>query len=339
MTAKDFWFESTVAVIGAGSWGTVLANLLARNCREVRLWCRDEEQTRAMTTTRVNARYLPEMILDPKIRIFSDFERIFETHVGAVIWALPSYACRERMREAARFFRGDEFLFHATKGVEEKTLKRISEILKEEIPCARIGVISGPNLAIEIARGDPSATVIASQYDEVTETGVTLLANEMFRVYSSYDVIGVEWSGALKNILSVAGGALEALKMGGNARAMLITRGLAEMARFGVAMGGQEHTFMGLAGLGDLLATSSSPLSRNFRTGYQRAQGEKLENILKSLGGVAEGVRMAAIVRAAAQEHKVIMPLSESVQRFLEGSVDIQDGIRSLMARPMGREY
>lgn len=292
-----------------------------------------------MTTTRVNAKYLPDLTIDPKVRVFAEMERIFESRIGAVIWALPSYACRDRMREAARFFRGDEFLFHATKGVEKGTLKRVSEILKEELPCARIGVISGPNLAVEIARGDPSATVIASHFDEVTEAGVTLLANEMFRVYSSYDVIGVEWAGALKNILAVAGGAVEGLNMGGNARAMLITRGLAEIARFGVAMGAKAHTFTGLAGLGDLLATSGSPLSRNFRTGFRRAQGEKLEEILANLGGVAEGVRMAAIVRAAAQERKISMPLSEGVQRFLEGSVDVHEGIRVLMARPMGREY
>jgi glycerol-3-phosphate dehydrogenase (NAD(P)+) len=334
MIHKDFWRNSKIGVIGGGSWGTVLANIVSSNCREVRVWVRDEESVRSFNATRMNTQYLPELKLNEKIHAYSLLDRVFEGGLNAVIWALPSSACREQAKAVSKYFHGDELILHATKGIEPGSMKRISEILMEELPCRRIGVISGPNLAHEIARGEPAATVIASVFSEVCEAGQMLLMNERFRTYRLTDMIGVEWAGTLKNILAIAAGALDALQMGWNARAMLITRGLAEMVRFGASMGAQESTFLGLAGVGDLLATCSSPLSRNYRVGQRLAQGEKLENILNELGSTAEGVKTTQSVWEFAQKRHVSMPITEGVYRLLNQGVSVQELLHQLMTRP-----
>jgi glycerol-3-phosphate dehydrogenase (NAD(P)+) len=335
MTQKDFWRNSKVAVIGAGSWGSILANVVAQNCREVRVWTRSEELAKAANSTRVNAEYWPDMKLDERIRVMTEIERIFEGEVQAVIWALPSGICREQAKIFAPYFTGSEILLHATKGIEQGSLKRISEILREEIPCPRIGVISGPNLAGEISKGEPAATVVASNFDEVIEAGQELLTGDRFRVYGETDVIGVEWAGTLKNILAIASGALDGLKLGWNTRATLITRGLAEMVRFGKAMGADTETFLGLAGVGDLLATASSSDSRNYRVGYRLAGGETIEEIMKTLGSTAEGVRTTQTVHDFAQTHGIAMPITAGVQRLVTGGASAQDVLHHLMTRPL----
>jgi glycerol-3-phosphate dehydrogenase (NAD(P)+) len=272
----------------------------------------------------------------------TELDRVFGTSevdaVDAVIWALPSSVCREQAKRLAPHFRGHEVILHATKGLEEGTLKRMSQVLREEIPCPRIGVISGPNLAHEVARGEPAATVVASVFNEVVDAGMALLATDKFRVYSAQDVIGVEWAGTLKNVLAIAAGALDAMKLGWNARSMLITRGLAEMVRFGVAMGAKESTFLGLAGIGDLLATCSSPLSRNYRVGQRLAQGEKIDAILSSMGETAEGVRTTRTVWRYAQANRISMPITEAVHMLVDQGVSVQVMLHSLMTRPQVSE-
>jgi glycerol-3-phosphate dehydrogenase (NAD(P)+) len=331
---KDFWSKSTLAVIGGGSWGTVLAKIAAENCGDVRVWVRDEEQARAMNSTRSNPTYVKDMALPGNVRTFTDIERVFENGVQAVIWALPSKACREQARKFAPLFRGDEIILHATKGIEEGTMKRISVILAEELPVSRIGVISGPNLAGEIAKDEPAATVVASDFAEAVDAGVSLLTTPRFRVYSGDDVIGIEWAGTLKNIYAIASGALDALEFGWNTRALLITRGLAEMVRFGVAMGASETTFLGLAGVGDLFATCSSPESRNFRVGRRLALGEKIEAIIADLGSVAEGVRTTQIISTFARERKIHMPITQGVAELIRGERPVSDVLKALMQRP-----
>jgi glycerol-3-phosphate dehydrogenase (NAD(P)+) len=335
MIQKDFWHNSKVAVIGAGSWGSVLANLVAPNCREVRMWTRSEEQAKSVNATRVNAEYWPEMKLHERIRAMTEMERAFEGGVQAVIWALPSSICREQARQFAPFFTGSEILLHATKGIEQGSLKRISEILREEIPCPRIGVISGPNLASEIARGEPAATVVASCFKEVIDAGQAILSGDKFRVYPETDVIGVEWAGTLKNILAIASGALDALKLGWNIRATLITRGLAEMVRFGQVMGAETETFLGLAGAGDLLATCSSSASRNYTVGYRLASGEKIEDVLKTLGFTAEGVRTSETVHTFAKTHGIEMPITAGVYELIHGGASAHQVLHHLMTRPL----
>jgi glycerol-3-phosphate dehydrogenase (NAD(P)+) len=334
MTQKDFWRNSKVAVIGAGSWGSVLANLAAPNCREVRLWTRSEDQARSINATRFNSQYWPQMKLHEKIRAVTEPERAFEGEVDLVIWGLPSSAARPMAREFSKFFKGNEVLLHATKGIEAGTLKRISQILLEEIPCPRIGVISGPNLADEIARGEPAATVVASPFVEVIDAGREVLTSERFRVYGDTDVIGVEWAGTLKNILAIASGAIDALKLGWNTRATLITRGLAEMVRFGTTMGAQQATFLGLAGAGDLLATCSSPKSRNYRVGYQLASGRKIQDILSDLGSTAEGVGTAETVHRFALSRKIETPITDGVHFLIKGDVSATEVLHQLMTRP-----
>jgi glycerol-3-phosphate dehydrogenase (NAD(P)+) len=338
MTEKDFWRKSRVAVLGGGNWGTVLAHLASQNCGEVRLWVRTEEQARSINANRVNQDYVPELPLAANIKACCEPERIFEGGMQAVIWALPSSVARPEARHLAPYFAGDEVVIHATKGVEEGTLKRISTILREELPCARIGVLSGPNLAHEVARGEPAATVIASHFPEVVSAGTTLMTTDRFRVYGAEDVVGVEWAGTLKNVLAIASGALDAMKLGWNARAMLLTRGLAEIVRFGVALGGEQSTFLGLAGMGDLLATCSSPLSRNYRVGMRLAQGQKLSEILKELGSTAEGVKTSRSVHEYARTRNIEMPITEGVYQLLTTEVSVQEILHSLMTRPSRRE-
>lgn len=339
MIAKDFWRNSKIAVIGGGSFGTVLANLASRNVQEVRFWVRNEDQARAINATRVNEKYLPGYDLHPNIVAYSDVDRVFDGGVSAVIWALPSRVSRPSAKRLAPLFRGDEILIHATKGVEQGTLKRITEVLREELPCPRIGVLSGPNLATELAKGQPAGAVIASSFVEVQEAGEELLGGDLFRMYRSSDPIGVEWAGTLKNILAIASGAVDALQLGWNTRALLITRGLAEMVRFGVAMGGKQETFLGLAGAGDLLATCSSPLSRNYRVGFRLAQGQKLDQVLAELGSTAEGVATTYSVAAYARQHKISMPITEAVDELLKSGADVREMIHLLMGREgSGRE-
>lgn len=330
---REYLRKSAVAVIGGGSFGTVLANQVSKNCTDVRVWVRDEEQARAINATR-SSEYIPSLSLDSKIHAYSNPDRVFEGGVQAVIWALPSKACRSQARALASKFRGDEIILHATKGIEEGTLKRVSVILREELPCPRIGVMSGPNLADEIARGQPAATVVASNFEEVVTTGQILLSGEKFRVYGATDVIGVEWAGTLKNILAIAAGTLDGMNLGWNSRAMLITRGLAEMVRFGTAMGAKPQTFLGLAGVGDTFATCSSNLSRNYRVGMKLAQGMPLEQILAELGSTAEGVSTAQIVYDYSKARSIPMPITEGVVNILKGRLTAGDALAELMRRP-----
>jgi glycerol-3-phosphate dehydrogenase (NAD(P)+) len=330
----DFWRNSRVAVIGGGSWGTVLAQLISENCNDVRIWTREEDRARSINSQRVNPDYVSDMQLSPHVKAYVDLDRVLEGGVDGVIWALPSKATREEARKFAPRLKGTEILWHATKGIEERTLKRMTEVLREELPLRRLGVISGPNLATEIARGEPAATVVASDFQEVIRAGHALLNTPRFRVYSSMDVVGIEWAGTLKNILAIASGALDAMGLGWNARSMLISRGLAEMVRFGVAMGGQESTFLGLAGVGDLLATCSSPLSRNYRVGAGLAKGTRLSEVLEGLGSTAEGVQTARIVADHARERNIYMPITQAVNTLLQGQVSVQQLMQGLMARP-----
>jgi glycerol-3-phosphate dehydrogenase (NAD(P)+) len=331
---KDFWRKARVAVIGGGSWGTVLAQLASENCNDVRVWVREEERARTINSQRVNPDYVQDLQLNPHIKAYTDLERVFEGGIDGILWVLPSKATRAEARRIAPYFKGTELLWHATKGIEQGTLKRITEVLRKELPIRRIRVINGPNLATEIARREPAATVVASDFNEVIEAGQQLLNTPKFRVYSSDDVIGVEWAGTLKNILAIASGALDGMGLGWNARSMLISRGLAEMVRFGVAKGGQEGTFLGLAGVGDLLATCSSPLSRNYRVGAGLAKGLSLDQVLEELGSTAEGVQTARIVAGHAREREIYMPISQAVDTLLEGGVSVQQLLSALMARP-----
>lgn len=329
--SADFWHSHPVAVVGGGSWGTVLAHLASQNCEEVLLWVRDEEAARAMNATRSNPKHVQFLKLGAKIKIYSELEQVFEKEPKVILWALPSSACREQARAIAPLLMGDEVVLHATKGVEAGTLKRISTILEEELPTRRIGVISGPNLATEIAKGDPAATVIASTFDEVVEAGRTILSSSRFRVIGDHDVVGVEWAGILKNILAIAAGSLDSMELGWNARAALIALGLAEMVRFGVAMGAEQSTFLNLAGVGDLIATCASSLSRNYQVGFLLPKKGNLEEVLQELGSTAEGVRTAQYVHEYASSRGIEMPITAAVYKMVTGKMSPKEAIESII--------
>ncbi|MBI5139185.1 NAD(P)-dependent glycerol-3-phosphate dehydrogenase [Candidatus Nomurabacteria bacterium] len=331
---KEFWKRSQIAVLGGGNWGTVLAQLVSQNCECVRFWVSKEQNARTINSTRMNSQYHPELVLNSNIQAYCEITKVFESGVHAVIWALPSSVTRDVAKTLAPFFHGSEVLLHATKGVEAGSLKRISQILREEISCPRVGVISGPNLAPEIAKGEPAATVVASFFDEVITAGQMLLSTDKFRVYGAKDIVGVEWAGSLKNILAIASGALDTLNLGWNARAMLLARGLAEMVRFGVQMGAESSTFLGLAGMGDLLATSQSVLSRNYRVGQGLARGKPLNNILEDLGSTAEGVVTAKHIWEFANRHEIYMPITEAVYQLLYEKREMKEILQELMNRP-----
>jgi glycerol-3-phosphate dehydrogenase (NAD(P)+) len=331
---KDFWSDQSVLVLGGGAWGTVLAQLVSTHVRKVTIWMRDEDLVRSVNATRTNEDYASGLTLEKNIKATHELDPAFQEKPLVVIWALPSKIIRQKARELSPHFSGRELIFHATKGIELESLKTTSEILLEELPCRRIGVISGPNLADEIKDGKPAATVIASDFLEVIEAGIELFSSPYFRVYGSKDVVGVEWAGALKNILAIASGALDGLQMGWNARAFLYTRGIAEMSRFAEIFGGKRETFMGLSGFGDVIATCSSTCSRNYQVGKLLGEGKSLETILESTGITAEGVRTTRAVAAYARRQGLHMPITFAVDSLLDGKLSAAQALQALLQSP-----
>ncbi|HET8801437.1 MAG TPA: NAD(P)H-dependent glycerol-3-phosphate dehydrogenase [Marinobacter sp.] len=319
-----------VAVLGGGSFGTAMAKVLGENGHCVHFWMRDRSQADEIRSTRINSRYMPGIELTGDIQPTTDLpEAISKAEI--VFLAIPSKAFRTVIREHSDQFRDGQIVISLTKGIEEHGFKLMSEILQEEIPRCRIGVLSGPNLAGEIVNRDLTATVIAAKDPDVRRTVQELLGCEYFRVYANIDVYGVELAGALKNIYAIVAGLASALDMGENAKAMLITRGLAEMSRFAVSLGANPMTFMGLAGVGDLIVTCTSSKSRNFRIGYAVGTGQKLDDAVEELGQVAEGIYTLKLVKEKAEAIKIYMPLVRGLHEILYEGASITAVINSLM--------
>ncbi|UYF98576.1 NAD(P)H-dependent glycerol-3-phosphate dehydrogenase [Halomonas sp. GD1P12] len=305
-----------VAVLGGGSFGTALASIAADNGAQVCQWMRDEALVEQINTEHRNGRYLPDYAINEAVIASTN---IRETVEGAalVLVAIPSSAFRDVVRQAKRWLTKEQILVSTTKGIEQDSFLLMSQVLEEETGFPHIGVIAGPNLASEIADKQLTATVVASQ-DPLTRTRVQqALGCGYFRVYASNDRHGVELGGALKNIYAISAGMAAALGMGENTRSMLMTRALAEMGRFAVAQGANPMTFLGLAGVGDLIVTCSSKLSRNYRVGFAMGEGRTLQEAIDALGQVAEGVNTVRLVRDKAREMNVYMPLAEGLNRVL----------------------
>lgn len=319
-----------VAVLGGGSFGTAMTKVLAENGHRVHFWMRDADQVEEISSTGINSRYMPEVQLSGDILPTTDLaEAVGKAEI--VFVAIPSKAFRAVIREHSGEFRDGQIVISLTKGIEEHGFKLMSEILQEEIPRCRIGVLSGPNLAGEIVSRDLTATVIAAKDPDVRRTAQDLLGCEYFRVYANVDIYGVELAGALKNIYAIVAGLASALDMGENAKAMLITRGLAEMSRFAVSLGANPMTFMGLAGVGDLIVTCTSPKSRNFRVGYAVGKGKDLDDAVAELGQVAEGIYTLKLVKEKSEAIGIYMPLVRGLYEILYGSASIKAVINSLM--------
>ena len=320
-----------VAVLGGGSFGTVIANMVAHNGYNVNLWLRDQARAEAINSTKENARYLPGYALAENLYASSDLETVLEG-AEAVFVSIPSQSFRKVIQQAKPYLRAEQMLISTTKGIEAQTFSLMSEILKQELPNSRVGVLSGPNLAKEVAAGQLTATVIASE-DESLRTAVqAILHCAYFRVYASSDTYGVELGGTLKNIYAIAAGLSAALGMGENTKSMLMTRSLAEMSRFAVSMGANPMTFIGLAGVGDLIVTCMSPLSRNYRVGYALGEGKTLEQAVESLGQVAEGVNTIKHVRDKAAEMQIYMPLVSGLYEVVFNHAPVAEVVKMLMS-------
>jgi glycerol-3-phosphate dehydrogenase (NAD(P)+) len=327
-----------VAVIGAGSWGTTLAKVLGDNGCRTLLWARRAELCREINETRRNETYLPGFELPPNVEATDDLGRVCES-VRLILLVVPSHGLRKLAFELGELVTGEHIVVHATKGIEEQSFRRMSEILIEETCLRKIGVLSGPNLARELAARQPAGTLVASRYDEVYRRTHAALHGDYFRVYWGKDVIGAEVGGAFKNIVALAAGVAHGLGFGENTRALLLTRAMSEMARLGVSMGAELLTFGGMAGFGDLIATCSSTLSRNHQVGTRLARGESLEQIRAEMKMVAEGVKTTRAVQAYAAKKGLDLPIVRGVHRLLYEGGDVPTLLRDLMAIPTGAEF
>jgi glycerol-3-phosphate dehydrogenase (NAD(P)+) len=302
-----------VAIIGAGAWGTTLAVHLADAQRPVSLWAHTSEAAERLAHARTNDRYLPGITFPPNVRVVLDDAELAEPH-RLYLLAVPSSHVRATLRRVASSLAPGAPILSVVKGIEEGTHLRMSQVVAEEAPGRPVAALSGPNLAREIAAGKPAGSVVASDDAEVATDLAAVMSSERFRVYTNPDLVGVELCGALKNVMALAAGMVDGLGFGDSAKAGIITRGLAEMTRLGVAAGAHPLTFAGLAGVGDLIATCMSPLSRNRKAGELIALGVPWPEARGRLAGVAEGVATVAGALELAADHDVEMPIAEQVR-------------------------
>jgi glycerol-3-phosphate dehydrogenase (NAD(P)+) len=327
-----------VAVLGAGSWGTALAAHCARIGHTVELWGRDAALMDEIARTRVNSAYLPGIALDPLVVPTPSLEAAL-ARATLVLAAVPSHGMRHVLRAAAPWLREDAVLVSATKGLETESLARMSQVAAEETgPDRAIAVLSGPSFALEVARGLPTAVVVASSSADAATRVQDALKGPALRLYGSEDVTGVEFGGALKNVIAIAAGVVEGLGIGHNAMAALITRGLVEMSRLACAEGSRRETLAGLSGLGDLVLTCTGDLSRNRHVGIELGRGRPLPEILSDMRMVAEGVRTTAAALALGARHGVELPLAAQMSAVIDGRTPARQAVEALMLRPQRNE-
>jgi glycerol-3-phosphate dehydrogenase (NAD(P)+) len=340
--------EKPVGVIGAGNFGTAVANILAQN-RKVLLFARDEKVIRNILDKgenrgqKINNKILP-----------TDDLGYFASQCDVIFPIVPSQHFRSMMKKISPLLHPYHILIHGTKGFDIKLpkgdtletvkklsrehVKTMSEVIQEESTVVRVGCLGGPNLSKEMAQGQPGATVVASHFKEVIQTGKRLLRTDRFQVYENNDLVGVELAGVLKNIIAIASGALSGLGYGENAKGLLISRGAVEMVYLGRALGGNTKAFLGVAGIGDLVTTCNSPMSRNFTVGYRLAKGEKLEDILEDMEEVAEGVNTIRIAKKCADHYKVRALITDTLYKVLFEGMTVQEAVHYLMRYPLNAD-
>ena len=326
-----------VAVVGAGSWGTTIAMLLSRN-GPTTLWARSPELADVLETTRENPCYLPGVALPPTVRATASLAEAV-ADAATVLVAVPSHGFRAILEAMAPALVDGAAVVSLAKGIEAGTNMRMSEIVAEVLPDHPVGVLTGPNLSHEVAAGHPAATVVACDDERVAQRVQGLLHSTNFRVYTGTDVAGCEIAGATKNVIAIAAGVCDGLGFGENTRAVVVTRGLAEQVRLGLALCGRALTFGGLAGVGDLVATCTSPQSRNWSVGYELGSGRPLRAVLSATHMVAEGVRTAAPIVALAESHGVEMPIAAQVAALVAGERSPASAAAALMERPPRAEW
>lgn len=323
-----------VAVVGAGSWGTTVAHLVANNTPTV-LWARESTVAEEVTVRHTNGRYLGDHTLHRDLTATSSMADAVGT-ADVIVMGVPSHGFRSVLEEVRRHLRPWVPVVSLAKGLEQGTRLRMTEVIREVVPGHPFGVLTGPNLAKEILDGDAAATVLAMSDEAVGAQLQRIFSTGAFRVYTNSDIVGCEIAGALKNVIAIASGMADGLGTGDNTKAAVITRGLAELSRLGTAMGGNQVTFAGLAGMGDLLATCMSRQSRNRHVGEQLGLGRSIDEITDEMRTVAEGVRAASVVMQLARDHDVEMPIAEQVYRVVYEGLPALEAYKGLLNRPGG---
>ena len=323
--------KSHIAVVGAGSWGTTVASTVAQN-QSTMLWARRAALAQQITTEHENIDYLRGVALTESLLCSSNLQDVVRD-ASIVMMAVPSNGFRDVLVEVAKYVSPQVPIVSLTKGLERDTLKRMTEVVADVLPRHCVAVLTGPNLAHEILAGQPAATVVGCSDDEIAKQIQVLLTRPTLRVYTNPDVVGCEIGGVVKNVIAIAAGIVEGMGFGDNSKATLITRGLAEMSRLGIALGANPNTFTGLAGIGDVVATCASAQSRNTAVGVRLGKGESIESITASMKMVAEGVKSSLSVLQLAQRCKVDMPITEQVAAVCEGTISARDSLVRLMSR------
>ena len=329
--------EKHVAVVGAGSWGTTVANAVAKN-QSTMLWARRNELADQIATRHENSDYLPGINLVESLKCSSQLKDVV-ANASIVMMAVPSNGFRDVATQVAKYVDAQVPIVSLAKGLERDSLKRMSEVVRELMPQNVVAVLTGPNLAHEIMAGQPGATVVACSDEQIAKQIQKTVSSSTLRVYTNDDVVGCEIAGVIKNVIAIAAGIVEGMGFGDNSKATLITRGVAEMSRLGVALGANPNTFMGLAGLGDVVATCASAKSRNTAVGVRLGRGESIATITQSMSMVAEGVRSSLSVLQLAQRCNIEMPITEQVAAVCEGKTNAQDALVQLMARASKSEF
>lgn len=328
-----------VTVLGAGTWGVALTILLANNGHEVTLWSKFPAETDALAANRSNIKNLPGAVLPDSVKLTNDLEQAVGNAPDLIVNTVISPFVREVSKALAPFVKEGTVIANASKGIENGTLYTMTDIISQEIPQAKVAVLSGPSHAEEVSRHIPT-TVVAGATEKATAMFVQdMFMNRYFRVYTSPDVLGIEIGGALKNVIALAAGAIDGLGYGDNTKAALITRGIVEIARLGEAMGARYETFAGLSGIGDLIVTCTSSHSRNHNAGYLLGQGKSLEEAKKEVGQVVEGVNSAQAALALAEKYGVEMPIVEQVNAVLFEKKEAKEALADLLVREKVNEY
>ena len=325
--------RKNISVLGGGSWGTVLAYLASLNGNQVNLWMRDNNLAEEINNTRINKRYLPNLDLGKNITATSQIEDIKESDL--IIFCVPSDAFRDVSLVASSFINENTFLVTATKGVEKDDFSLMSKILEEYYSKNLIGILSGPNLAEEIANHHLSGTVIASKHKILRDEVIQNLSTDFFRIYENDDPYGVEMGGALKNIYAIACGIADGLNSGENTIGMIMTRGLGEMSRLATDLGANPQTFLGLAGVGDLITTCASPLSRNHQFGKYIGEGLSVEEAKKKIGQTIEGLKTLKVVKNISDKHGVEMPIVDSLYKIIYKGTNLDGSIQNVLGQDM----
>ena len=325
-----------VGLLGGGSWGTTVAALTSRNS-PTKMWARNPDTVADININHRNQKYLPDIALPTKLEASNSIEETVHT-ADVIVMGVPAQSFRTVLEEAKSHIRPWVPIVSLSKGLEKGTKMRMTEIIESVMPGHPAGVLTGPNLAKEIMKGQAAASVIATVDDNISATLQKIFSTGLYRVYTNEDVIGCELGGALKNIIAIAAGMGDGAGAGDNTRAAVITRGLAELTRLGTAMGGKASTFAGLAGMGDLVATCNSKLSRNRHVGFQLGKGRALDEIIEEMSMVAEGVKSVSVVKELAEEYNIDMPITDEVYKVVHEGNTVRDAFKGLLSHETGSE-